>query len=368
MQKILVIEDTPDVRELITDTLKFNGFETIAAEDGEAGIQMAVSALPDLILCDVQMPRKDGFEVLADLRGRSATAAIPFVFLTGQADKFHMRQGMNLGADDFLAKPFMLGELMAAVNARLKKQKIVAELSNHKLEQLRDSISLALPHELMTPLNGIIGFSSILISDHASLSSADIGEFAQHIHESAQRLQRVIENFLLYSQIELTAADPAKLAALRNSDPVTVKDFIPGSALKRAKNFKRQDDLSCNLEEACIQIQYPKLDKIIGELVDNACKFSNAGTTVVLHGRVNGANYHLSVTDHGRGLTPEQISTLGAHMQFERKFYEQQGSGLGFAIAQRLTEVHGGALKVTSVPNQRTTIELTFPLWTAKAD
>src|ERR1051325_4450925 len=226
MQKILVIEDTPDVRELITDTLRFNGFETIAAADGEAGIQAALSHLPDLILCDVQMPRKDGFEVLADLRGRTATAAIPFVFLTGQADKFHMRQGMNLGADDFLAKPFMLGELMAAVNARLKKQKIVADLSNSKLEQLRDSISLALPHELMTPLNGIIGFSSILISDHSTLSSADIGEFAQHIHESAQRLQRVIENFLLYSQIELTATDPAKIAALRQADPVTIKDFM----------------------------------------------------------------------------------------------------------------------------------------------
>src|SRR5690349_2977118 len=120
MQKILVIEDTPDVRELITDTLRFNGFDTVAAADGEAGIQAALTHLPDLILCDVQMPRKDGFEVLADLRARPATATIPFVFLTGQSDKSHMRLGMNLGADDFLAKPFMLQDLMAAVNARLK--------------------------------------------------------------------------------------------------------------------------------------------------------------------------------------------------------------------------------------------------------
>src|SRR6185436_16566866 len=115
MQKILVIEDTPDVRNLITDTLKINGFETVAAEDGVIGVQLALSHLPDLILCDVQMPRKDGFEVLADLRSRAATATIPFVFLTGQSDKSHMRLGMNLGADDFLAKPFMLQDLMAAV-------------------------------------------------------------------------------------------------------------------------------------------------------------------------------------------------------------------------------------------------------------
>src|SRR5688572_11378259 len=182
MQKILVIEDTPDVRELITDTLRFNGYETVCAADGEAGIQAALAHLPDLILCDVQMPRKDGFEVLADLRRRPSTATIPFVFLTGQSDKFHMRQGMNLGADDFLAKPFMLQELMAAVKARLKKHETVTARSDEKLSQQRDSISLALPHELMTPLNGIIGFSSILMSDAATLSHADVGEFAQHIH------------------------------------------------------------------------------------------------------------------------------------------------------------------------------------------
>jgi two-component system, sensor histidine kinase and response regulator len=365
MQKILVIEDTPDVRDLITDTLKFNGFEAVSAEDGERGVELALSTLPDLILCDVQMPRKDGFQVLADLRGRTATATIPFVFLTGQADKHNMRHGMDLGADDFLAKPFMLQELMAAVTARLKKHKTVTQVSDQKLTQLRDSISLALPHELMTPLNGIIGFSSILMSDYATLSAADIGEFAQHINDSAQRLQRVIENFLLYSQIELTATDPNKLAALRQTDPVTVKDFITGAAQKRANFFKRPSDLSIDLAEACIQVSYPKLDKIVGELIDNAFKFSTAGTPVSVNGKPTDSGYQLAVTDKGRGLTPEQITALGAHMQFERKFYEQQGSGLGFAIARRLTEVHGGALKISSVPGQFTTVEVIFPLWGA---
>lgn len=366
MQKILVIEDTPDVRNLITDTLRFNGFEAVAAEDGEAGVQLALSHLPDLILCDVQMPRKDGFEVLADLRGRPATATIPFVFLTGQADKFHMRQGMNLGADDYLAKPFMLQELMAAVTARLQKQQKMAQRSDEKLTQLRDSISLALPHELMTPLNGIIGFSSILITDHASLSSSDVAEFAQHIHDSAQRLQRVIENFLLYSQIELTAADPAKLASLRRSEPVTVKDFVETAIQRRAAAVNREKDVTLDIAESCIRIPYPKLEKIIIEILDNAFKFSTPASRVKIEGSVNGQSYHLCITDHGRGMTPEQITALGAHMQFERKFYEQQGAGLGFAIARRLTEVHGGTVSVRSAPGQSTTIELQFPLWGAE--
>jgi signal transduction histidine kinase len=363
MQKILVIEDTPDVRELITDTLRFNGFETVAAADGEAGIEAALAHLPDLILCDVQMPRKDGFAVLADLRARPATATIPFVFLTGQSDKSHMRLGMNLGADDFLAKPFMLQDLMAAVNARLKKHQTVTARSDEKLTQLRDSISLAMPHELMTPLNGIIGFSSILLSDVANLSQADISEFAQHIHDSAQRLQRVIENFLLYSQIELTATDPAKIAALRQADPVTVKDFIELAARKRASTFNRAADLKLDVAEGCIRVAHPKVDKVIGEILDNAFKFSEPNTPVELRGRVAGGFYQITVTNSGRGMTPEQIAALGAHMQFERKFYEQQGAGLGFAIARRLVEVHGGSLKIASVPGETTTIDLFFPVW-----
>jgi two-component system sensor histidine kinase/response regulator len=364
MQKILVIEDTADVRELITDTLRFNGFETVSAADGEAGIQAALTHLPDLILCDVQMPRKDGFEVLEELRRRPATATIPFVFLTGQAEKQHVRLGMNLGADDFLAKPFMLGDLMAAVNARLKKHQTVTAVSDQKLTQLRDSISLAMPHELMTPLNGIIGFSSILLSDVASLSPADIAEFAQHIHDSAQRLQRVIENFLLYSQIELTATDPAKLALVRRAEPVTVKDFIDTVARKRAAAFNRTVDLKLDIAEACIRMEHPKIEKVIGEILDNAFKFSEAGTPAELLGRTANGFYQVTITNYGRGMSPEQITTLGAHMQFERKFYEQQGAGLGLAIARRLIEVYGGSLKVSSEQGKSATVDLFFPIWT----
>jgi signal transduction histidine kinase len=367
MQKILIIEDTADVRELITDTLRFNGFETVSAADGEAGIQAALTHLPDLILCDVQMPRKDGYEVLEELRKRTATATIPFVFLTGQADKEHVRLGMNLGADDFLAKPFMLADLMAAVNARLKKHQTVTARSDEKLSQLRDSISLAMPHELMTPLNGIIGFSSILLSDVAALSQADIAEFAQHIHDSAQRLQRVIENFLLYSQIELTAADPSKVAGLRLAEPVTVKDFIDTIARKRASNFNRVADLKIEVAEACVRIPHPKLEKIIGEIIDNAFKFSEAGAAVEIQGRVANGFYQVTVTNYGRGLTPEQIIALGAHMQFERKFYEQQGAGLGFAIARRLVELHGGSAKVSSVAGKSATVDLFLPIWTPES-
>ena len=122
MKKILVIDDDSAVMALTTKTLKARGFETLAADDGVAGLEMARKHLPDLIICDIQMPQLNGYETLAALRQDPVTATIPFIFLTGLADRKQVRQGMGLGADDYLTKPFSVSELMTAVNTRLEKQ------------------------------------------------------------------------------------------------------------------------------------------------------------------------------------------------------------------------------------------------------
>ncbi|MEK7676346.1 MAG: hybrid sensor histidine kinase/response regulator [Verrucomicrobiota bacterium] len=362
MQRILIIEDAEDVRSLITSTLENNGFQTLAAEDGVAGVALAKEHLPDLILCDIQMPRLDGYGTLAALRQQAATAAIPFIFLTGITDKMHMRKGMEQGADDFLTKPFSLRELLGAVKAQLQKQAVISHQSNQRLEQLRDNLSLALPHELITPLNAIIGFSSLLMDDCASMPHQEIRDFAQNIHKSALRLQRLVENFLLYSQIELVAVDPDKVAALRREERSPIKERITLVARQKAEQAQRADDLALHLEDVSLPMASGKLEKIVLELLDNAFKFSDQGTPVLLAATVQDELFTLSVTDHGRGMTAEQIASIGAHMQFQRRLHEQQGSGLGLAIAKRLTELHGGELIIECTPNEKTTVRLLFPL------
>jgi two-component system sensor histidine kinase/response regulator len=159
-KKILIIEDTPEIRHLVSETLRSRGFRTVAAEDGLRGVELAVIELPDLILCDVQMPNLDGHGTLTALREQPATEAIPFIFLTGLSDRPNVRYGMDLGADDYLTKPFTVEELLGAVQTRLAKQELLSRRSEAKLEELRENIAYALPHELMTPLNGILGFTT----------------------------------------------------------------------------------------------------------------------------------------------------------------------------------------------------------------
>lgn len=121
MIKILVIEDEVLLRANTVQILSFEDFHTIEAENGLLGVQLAQEQLPDLILCDVMMPELDGYGVLVALRQNPLTSAIPFIFTTAKANHADLRQGMELGADDFLSKPFSADELLAAISTQLKK-------------------------------------------------------------------------------------------------------------------------------------------------------------------------------------------------------------------------------------------------------
>jgi len=127
MKKILIIEDNADVRENVAEILELSNYEIFTAENGKIGVQLASKEAPDLIICDVMMPELDGFGVLHILSKKPKTASIPFIFLTAKAEKNDFRKGMNLGADDYITKPFDDVELLDAIEIRLKKSKIMQE-------------------------------------------------------------------------------------------------------------------------------------------------------------------------------------------------------------------------------------------------
>lgn len=122
MKRILVIEDEASIRENTEDILVASGFEVITASNGAIGLQFAKTKSPDLILCDIMMPEMDGYEVLQALRQDNTTEMIPMIFLTAKVSREEQRQGMNLGADDYLTKPFTVEDLLSAIATRLKRQ------------------------------------------------------------------------------------------------------------------------------------------------------------------------------------------------------------------------------------------------------
>jgi YesN/AraC family two-component response regulator len=125
MKKILVIEDETQTREMFLRCLSFEGFAALAAENGSVGIGLAKQHLPDLIVCDIMMPDLDGYSVLSALHQDPATATIPFIFLTAKVTMADLRQGMELGADDYLTKPCTVEQFLSAINTRLERQAVL---------------------------------------------------------------------------------------------------------------------------------------------------------------------------------------------------------------------------------------------------
>ena len=121
MKKILLIEDNQDVRENTAEILELANYQVVTAENGKIGIEKAQEFKPDIVLCDIMMPLMDGFQVLRTFEKDSSMASTPFIFLTAKADRSDMRMGMNLGADDYLTKPYEEHELLEAITCRLNK-------------------------------------------------------------------------------------------------------------------------------------------------------------------------------------------------------------------------------------------------------
>ena len=358
MKKILIIDDEEWLREMMLLALRQRGFEALEAQDGVRGAELAKKKLPDLIICDVNMEKVDGYATLSTLHSDPTTASIPFILMTGLADQAGMRHGMELGADDYLPKPFSIEALYAAVEARLKKAKAVREEAERKLTDLRDNISLMLPHELRTPLNGILAYAEILTADANSLKPNEVTEMGQVIHESGKRLERLIENFLIYAQLELVGNDPQKLARKQTDAPAPL---VERHARQQAQLAKRESDLSLDLADVPMSISEEYLAKIVDELVQNAFKFSQPKSRVRVSLSDSLNEMALAVSDQGRGLSTEHITKIGAYMQFDRKLHEQQGLGLGLSIAKRLTELHGGTLTIQSEQGTGAVVTVKLP-------
>ena len=347
---------------MIQLALRQRGYDVIEAQNGPEGIEKARKELPDLILCDVNMGKVDGYLTLAALRTEAPTAAIPFILMTGLADNAGMRHGMELGADDYLPKPFTTDVLYAAVEARLKKSQTVRDEAERKLVSLQSNITMMMPHEMRTPLNGIISNAEMLATSAATLRPEEITEMGQEIYNSSQRLQRLIENFLIFAQLELIAADPKNVNALRAGKMAHPKPVVERLAAVHAAHAGRPNDLSLQLEDVALPMSEEYFSRIVNELVHNAFKFSEVASPVqiTLSGTFNGVIF--SVRNQGRGFSTEQIRRIGAYMQFDRKMQDEQGLGLGLTIVKRLVELHGGTLSIEGEKGQGATITARLPL------
>src|SRR5476651_1556459 len=140
-KKVLIIEDNNDIRENIVEILELAAYTVFAANNGKTGVDLAIKNMPDIILCDIMMPELDGYGVLYMLNKNPDLSAIPFIFLTAKAERIDLRKGMEMGADDYLTKPFDDMDLLNAIESRLKKKEAQQNFYSKSLDRLSTLIS-----------------------------------------------------------------------------------------------------------------------------------------------------------------------------------------------------------------------------------
>ncbi len=347
MPKILFVEDNDDLRNATIDYFSFEGFQVIGASSGSMGIDLTLKHKPDIIVCDILMKDMDGYEVRKKLKSHPETSLIPFIFLTALSEKENIRKGMDLGADDYLVKPVSFEVLKNAIISRCEKSREYQYYINARLTEFKKEIIRVLPHEFLTPLNVILGFSNLIKQEAHTLTTREIKDMASYIEEGGDRLKDLINRYLYYIyQVSYSQQKTKNVSCY-------TKDVISTSSSHVSSRFNREDDLICEIEEAEVQIESKDLEYIVKEIVDNAFKFSEMGTNVILNGRIVDSNYELRVIDKGIGFpfdNEDIVSELGAFNQFNREILEQQGTGLGLITSLLIIQRNNGEI---SIKNQK---------------
>ena len=280
--KILVIEDNQDVRENLIEILELSNFTVLAAEDGLKGVEIAQTQIPDLILCDVMMPKLDGFGVLNILGKRPDTSGIPFVFLTAKAERSDFRRGMNLGADDYVTKPFYKDELLSVIETRLRKTKLLRKDFDRSENGLRAFINEAKGFEALKNLSNdkkVKHFKKrdIIFEEGDNprflyfIRSGKVKTFKTHDQGKEYIIELLKEgDFLGYVDLLKSAAHTETAAAMEDTDIVLIPkdDFLALIQANRDVSSQMIKMLANNItekEEQLLNLAYNSVRKRVAD-------------------------------------------------------------------------------------------------------
>ncbi|MBN2305369.1 MAG: response regulator [Anaerolineae bacterium] len=368
---ILVVEDDMHLMEGIRDILKMKGYTVLTATNGVAGLEklQACDVPPDLIVSDIMMPRMNGYEFFNAVRAVENWVTIPFIFLTAKGEREDIRLGTKLGADDYVIKPFDADDLLIAVSAKLRVFRRRAEIWQKEVSEIKRNILTILNHELRTPLTYVVAYADMLHRDADDLSLDDMRSFLRGINTGANRLRRLVENFILL--VELDSGEAKKTYEWRSR---TLDDY---NALLRGIEFKYQDfadekhvkiEMAIDPDLAPIKADSEYINAAVECLVDNAIKFSDKATeenpsVVLVRVFQDGDVLCIAVEDAGRGIPPSELDRIfESFYQIDREKYEDQGAGSGLAIVHGVTQLHGGTIAIKSNFGEGTICTMRIPV------
>lgn len=362
---VLVVEDDLNLLEGVRTVLELDGYEVMTAENGQQALELLrhTPVRPNLIVSDIMMPAMTGIELLTAIRQQLEWVTIPFIFLTARSEKPDVQRGKQLGADDYLTKPFDAEDLLIAVDARLKRQRAIDRAQTNVIDEMKRRILIILNHEFRTPLTFVVAYADMLNNAGTyNLSNEEILEFLKGVNTGAVRLRRLIESFIQLVELETGSAQrtyETRCAPIESVESLLrdVKSSVFTAEVQHTCTLAIEGTLPTFIADASY------LKAALTQLLDNAIKFSPDNLELVMGARADHGHIYLWVADKGRGISPEEQERIwDVFYQIDRAVHEDQGAGSGLAIVKGIAELHGGTASVQSELGQGSTFTIRIPI------
>ncbi len=346
-KQILIVDDENDCAELLRYHLQKENYEPVIARNGKEAIEAAQRRTPDAVLLDIMMPELNGWEVCRLLRESAKGISPPIIMLTALAGEDERVKGLSLGADDYLAKPYSMKELLVKLHKHLDRHQMITRLQHREQEQ--DTAARYMIHELQNSLTAIGGFSSL------ALRKDDTNRFMKTINLAATHAESLLNDVSLLSRLEngkeLLPVGPVPL------------DLLVQDALDFLQDTAKRADVTLIADNGTVPLVHGNktaIRQIMINLLSNAIKYNRTGGTVLVRIDSTEDQVSISVRDEGDGIAQPEMDRI-----FE-KFYRAAGServkgaGLGLYIVKHLAEAMGGRVAVVSRPGAGSTFTVSF--------
>ncbi|MCK4390104.1 MAG: response regulator [Desulfobacterales bacterium] len=347
--KILIVDDAVDTVELLKKRLRFEGYDTAEAYDGEEGLKLVAEYNPDLIILDVLMPKLDGYEVCQRLKSNENTKYIPVLMLTAKSGVEDKVKGLDIGADHYLAKPFDYKELSARVRSlvatKAAREKLVEEEKSEALKRMMEEVE----HELRNPLTSIGGFARRV---YDRLPQDDHNKkYMEMIINDVARLENMTKELL---ELKTTAISYRELTNINDVIMEALKSFEQDL---EDRGIEAKTELGDNLP--LISIDQEQMKMALANLIKNSIEAMQDELKILkITSRISDGRMEIQISDTGKGIPKDKIKNI-----FDPFFTSKtRGPGVGLTLTLKIIQEHRGTVSVESEPGKGTIFTIRLPL------
>lgn len=353
---IFIAEDVPKNLQVLCNILRKESYRISAAGNGKQALEMIPEVKPDLVLLDVMMPEMNGFEVCEQMKEDPRLKDIPVIFLTAKAESADIVKGFDVGAVDYVTKPFTGAELLARVKIHLDLKFAREELK--ELITARDKFFSIIAHDLRNPIQFLLLSSDLLYNEYDVLNEEERKDYVQKFFNGTTRVSALLENLLEWSRTQrgLIECKP---------DNLDMGEMVTNSINLLQAHAKEKDISVVSLVKPGLIAFADRnmIRTVLRNLLSNAVKFTYSGGEVTVDASLTGGIIEIVVSDNGVGMSESELdglfkfNTPGGTLGTAK----EKGSGLGLLLCKEFIEKNNGTISVTSAPEQGSSFRITLP-------